>query len=48
MIITEGEACGDYRCSILKVSKQPRVRNLLKCNNQLRLWLSVSLYEIIL
>ena len=34
-IITEGEGRGDYRC-IPKVSKW--LRDLLECNNQLRLW----------
>ena len=34
-IITEGEARGDYR-RILKISTQ--LRDLLECNNWLRLW----------
>ena len=40
MIITEGEARGDY-CAIPQVSKERRYP--YSCNNLFRLWLEVSL-----
>ena len=40
MIITEGEARGDY-CAIPKVSKERRYPYL--CNNLFRLWLEAAL-----
>ena len=41
-IIIEGKAQGDYRC----ILKSPNLlRDLLECNNQLRLWAYI-LYEI--